>query len=216
MTTGNVISGGVVGITDNAYLSYDAEDDSISFNFLGNPEEERGEGSAPYDFMKIVTELPETGVTNKIYFIAKSTSGDSDVYDEYMWVNSKWELLGTKRIEIDLTDYVKNTDYATADKGGVVKVKQYDCGLWMDNGQLKVITSSDNLIKAGINEFRPIVPSNQHRSIFWGLSKLAGVDLKDAQNVEIGIYPEESKKAIQEMLGITDLIGNVEDILKEV
>jgi hypothetical protein len=38
-----------------------------------------------------------------------------------MYINNAWELLGQKQIVIDLTDYVKNTDYATSNKGGVVK-----------------------------------------------------------------------------------------------
>ena len=33
---------------------------------------------------------------------------DRNIYDEFIWVNSKWEQLGTK--QIDLSGYMKKTD----------------------------------------------------------------------------------------------------------
>lgn len=77
---------------------------------------------ATFDFIKIVTELPETGLVNKTYFVPKINTETNDIYDEYMWIDNKWEFLGTKQIKIDLTDYVKNTDYPTSTKSGVIKV----------------------------------------------------------------------------------------------
>ena len=68
---------------------------------------------ANFDFVKIVTELPETGLINRTYLVAKSESGDTDLYDEYLWVNDDWEFVGTKTIEVDLTDYAKVSDVPT-------------------------------------------------------------------------------------------------------
>lgn len=65
---------------------------------------------ANFDFIKIVTELPETGLVNRTYFVPKQDPVTNDLYDEYMWVDGKWELITTKQIEVDLTKYVKNTD----------------------------------------------------------------------------------------------------------
>jgi hypothetical protein len=42
----------------------------------------------------------------------------------------------------DLTDYVKNTDYATSSKGGVVKTNQGSFATEMYNGQLKGVTKN--------------------------------------------------------------------------
>lgn len=65
---------------------------------------------ATFDFIKIVQELPETGLPNRTYFVAKANTDDNDLYDEYMWVNEKWEPLGTKRIEVDLTNCLKKDE----------------------------------------------------------------------------------------------------------
>ncbi|MBQ0113052.1 MAG: hypothetical protein KBT03_07980 [Bacteroidales bacterium] len=53
--------------------------------------------------------LPETGVKGTIYLIPNSGQG-TNVYDEYIWVNGKFEMLGTT--EMDLSGYVKKSDMA--------------------------------------------------------------------------------------------------------
>lgn len=65
---------------------------------------------ANFDFIKIVTELPATGLINRTYFVPKIDTETNDLYDEYMWVNDKWELIGTKQIKIDLTNYATKDD----------------------------------------------------------------------------------------------------------
>lgn len=65
---------------------------------------------ANFDFIKIVTELPETGLVNRTYFVPKTDTETNDLYDEYMWVDDKWELIGTKQIKVDLSEYAKLTD----------------------------------------------------------------------------------------------------------
>lgn len=64
---------------------------------------------ANFDFIKIVTELPEIGLVNRTYFVPKTDAGTNDLYDEYMWVNDKWELISTKQIEVDLSQYYTKT-----------------------------------------------------------------------------------------------------------
>ena len=46
----------------------------------------------------------------------------------------------------------------------------------------------------------PVTASAQHLSIFYGLSKIAGVDLKN-ETVTVGTYPETSKAAIRTLIG---------------
>lgn len=55
------------------------------------------------EIFKVVANLPETGVANKIYLLPKGTPESQDGFDEYIWVNSAWELIGT--INIDLSNY---------------------------------------------------------------------------------------------------------------
>lgn len=54
--------------------------------------------------MKIVPERPATGETNIIYLVPSKKSEQENIYDEYIYVNGKWELIGST--QIDLSDYV--------------------------------------------------------------------------------------------------------------
>ena len=123
---------------------------------------EKGDTGEPGQIkMLVVNELPTVGETGTLYFVPKEDTETSDLYYEYVWLNNKWELLGEKQIVIDLsdyytkqetnnllddkadtedipdlTDYVKNTDYASADKGGVVKTSA-NYGTEMLSGTLR-------------------------------------------------------------------------------
>lgn len=89
---------------------------------------------ANFDFIKIVTELPTQGLPNRTYLVAKSDMENNDLYDEYLWVNDKWEFVGTKTIEVDLTNYVTKeyadsnfvTKPTTAEVGQMLVVKAVD------------------------------------------------------------------------------------------
>ena len=82
--------------------------------------------SIPQFKLSIVEELPLAGEKMTLYLVPKEGT-DKDVYDEYIWIEqtASFEHLGTTAV--DLTDYVKNTDYATSNTGGVLKVaSQYN------------------------------------------------------------------------------------------
>ena len=55
----------------------------------------------------VVTALPQSGEAGTIYLVSNSGSG-KNIYDEYIWITDKFELLGTT--EVDLTGYVKDSD----------------------------------------------------------------------------------------------------------
>ena len=52
--------------------------------------------------IEVVDTLPTTGEDNKIYLVPKEGS-TGDVYNEYIWVNNTWELIGST--QVDLTGY---------------------------------------------------------------------------------------------------------------
>ena len=71
--------------------------------------------------IQVVQTLPTQDIsTTTIYFVPKTTAETNNAYDEYIYVSNAWEFIGST--EVDLTDYVKNTDYATMSNGGVIKV----------------------------------------------------------------------------------------------
>ena len=53
--------------------------------------------------MEVVTELPTIGENNIIYLIARTNQETSNIYDEYIYVNSAWEKIGST--DVDLTNY---------------------------------------------------------------------------------------------------------------
>ena len=58
----------------------------------------------------VVESLPSTGKKGIIYLVANSDSGNN-IYDEYIYINSKFEKLGSR--EMDLSSYAKKTDVPT-------------------------------------------------------------------------------------------------------
>lgn len=55
----------------------------------------------------VVASLPATGAVGTIYLVSNSGSGQN-VYDEYIWVNSTFEKIGTT--DVDLSGYLQTTD----------------------------------------------------------------------------------------------------------
>ena len=91
--------------------------------------------------LEVVQTLPTQDIsTTTIYLVPKQTAGTNDAYDEYIYVSNNWEHIGST--DIDLTNYVTNTDYATSSVGGVVKVSAGDYGLNMDSGVLKGVVKT--------------------------------------------------------------------------
>lgn len=169
---------------------------------------------ATFDFIKIVTELPETGLVNRTYFVPKTNTETNDLYDEYMWVDGKWELVGTKQIEVDLSDYIKNTDLATKDNNGLVRINSI-YGIQMltsenNKGVLSIVGANDNDIKTAGASTKVITPYGQHKSVFYGLAKASGDTTQSASSNAVGTYTDEAKSSIKSMLGI-DLTNVVRD-----
>ena len=53
--------------------------------------------------IEIVEELPEVGDPTVLYLLAKEDPEEGDYYDEYLWYDNQWELIGST--QIDLSDY---------------------------------------------------------------------------------------------------------------
>lgn len=56
--------------------------------------------------IQVVSQLPTIGESNIIYFVPKEGS-ENDIYNEYIWINNKWELIGST--QVDLTGYATET-----------------------------------------------------------------------------------------------------------
>ena len=105
-----------------------------------------------------------------------------------------------------LSNRVAEIPKAQWPNAGVVKVSS-DYGIAMNSvGTIYLSQPNDEMIKDGANVYRSIKPSNQHKSVFYGLAKAAGEDMASSENT-VGSYTQEAKAAIQNMLGIYSLFN---------
>lgn len=182
---------------------------------------EKGERGEPATDMEIhicsaseydaETRIPTIANPNdKTFYLVPTEDGTSpDLFTEWVYVNGAWEMFGSA--SVDLTDYVKNTDYATSSTAGVVKtdadwgIGMYDPA-WSSSGEygnfLYISPASSAQIKAGSTSYKAIVPNTQHTSVFYGLAKAGGDTTQSTSSNAVGTYTEEAKIAIQKMLGV--------------
>lgn len=66
---------------------------------------------------QVVASLPTTGEDNVIYLVPASHSLSGNVKDEYMWIDSKWEKIGSSETSLD--GYVKDTDLVPMTTGEI-------------------------------------------------------------------------------------------------
>ena len=94
--------------------------------------------------------IPTTAyVADQKYFDGRVTKNEGDI-----------ETLKTDVFNIS-KEYIKNTDYATKEKAGAVKVRsKYGTGCIADTGELFIVPASETDIDARISKYAPIVPSN--------------------------------------------------------
>lgn len=121
-------------------------------------------------------------------------------------------------VQIDGTSIVNNgvagIPFATLEQPGVGRIGA-DYGITMLSGKRFVISRATSaVIKSGTQNYRPIVSSNQHEAVFYGLAKVAGHDEKNS-TLAVGTYTDEAKTAIRTMLGIDkeSLIAEIRDAL---
>ena len=156
--------------------------------------------------ISIVDSLPETGQQMILYLVPKDGEG-SDVYNEYIWIDStsSFEFLGSTAV--DLTGYVKNTDYATSSTGGTIIISTYYGTAIYGDGKIYAVRRT-------LNEYNN---SDTGSFISKGTLENAKNDIvKRAITSNDITLTDEEKASAQSWLGITDLIGDIETALAEV
>lgn len=64
--------------------------------------------SIPKFAIAVVTDLPTDNISETTIYLKKTGSDTQNLYTEYIYVNSKWEQLGTQKL--DLSGYLTKTD----------------------------------------------------------------------------------------------------------
>ena len=136
-------------------------------------------------------------IINGALYRAKTAIAVGDVLDDGVNVEG---------VSVDdvLGDYVKNTDYANASKGGVVRVNDNFGILVGANGLLMLDPAFVYEIKTASASLKSITPTTQHAAAFYGLAKASGDTTQSASSNPVGTYTDEAKQSIKQMLGVVD------------
>ena len=181
--------------------------------------------------MAIVQTLPTQNISTHTIYLVPKTGETNDVYDEYVYINNAWEMVGNT--QIDLSDYalkselpdvpvqdvqingvsvlsngvanvpIANTPSVETDSGnlGLIKISKQYGFSTSSSGILRFQPASSPEIKEATGS-KVIVPIRQHASTFYGLAKAAGDTTQSQSNNAIGQYTDEAKTAIQTMLNV--------------
>lgn len=143
----------------------------------------------------VVSELPAIGDGSKIYLTPEADGEEPNRFGEYVFIEGAWERIGSAGVEVNLDEYVKNTDYATLTKGGVVVVGE---GLTVfSNGKVCVFKAKNEEIVEKGSHYRPIVPANLDYAVKTSVT---------TNTIEL---TEEEKAAACAWLGVSDLIAEL-------
>ncbi len=167
----------------------------INSGLLRGPQGEKGEKGDKGDAGAVkfvpVSELPTENIEEDAIYLVPVTDSteEENRFTEYAYIDGKWEVLGAISIQVDHSEYVKHTDYATGYAGsgvgfkpGIVQVLQWSNGgitTGSDNqGKLLIAKAryshiknrepSDELdgLTTGHNNCCPIVPANVDYTVF--------------------------------------------------
>lgn len=143
--------------------------------FKGEKGDKGDKGEAGAIKFIVVNELPiKNIVTDAIYLLPSNAAEENNVFDEYVYTDDAWEKIGSAGVEVNLDEYVKNTDYATSDKAGVILVSssfgidRFVAGGW--SGFAKIVKAEKSDINAKSNAYKPIVPALLDYAIKEGLT----------------------------------------------
>lgn len=189
----------------------------------------------------VVDELPTEKISNTtIYLLKNDSEQEPNLYSEYIYVNDKWEKLGGQTV--DLTNYVKNTDYASNEKAGVIKL---NAGLYIDMfGNVAVDSFNPQTVDMFTNFFvstgtlKKYVSSKKSTTVneestddTFPTSKAVYLELQKKQNTltetdkqeiaELAKYDDTQIKQDvadikTELLGVSDLSSDVEELSTDI
>lgn len=205
---------------DGTTETVDIEDGkSLEFKWSGTSLGVRQEGQSEYQYvnlqgpqgapgaikMEIVNELPATGQDDTIYLVPSSDPQSQNNYDEYVYINGNWEKLGEVPIQVDLTDYVKYTDYATSSKGGVI-ITNTDYGTSMNNAG-RLIGSIKNYAQYNEAVNYMLISKGTLENV------ITGKNLETANNKTTTLSSSSTDTQYPSAKCVYDIIGNLETIL---
>lgn len=98
----------------------------------------------------IVETLPSENIDESAIYLTPSENPDlKNHYDEWIWVVDRFEPLGETQIEVDLTDYVKNTDLQNTIDTSLIPVTKIS-GTFQNPIDLRTLNEGNYLLSGSI------------------------------------------------------------------
>lgn len=132
---------------------------------------------------QIVTQLPTEDIDpNCIYMILKATAQTSNIYDEYMYINSNWELIGDS--QLDLSNYYtkQEVNQLPAVASGITGTKVGNYDTHIADGDIHV-TAND---KAKWNIVALIKQLRLVNAQVGSATTIAFADIDDTNGIKVG------------------------------
>lgn len=82
---------------------------NITYNFKDSVARTAIDGMISFEAI-IVNALPTANINNRAIYFKSNNSSGNNAYDEYMYINNKWEQIGST--SIDLSNYLQTSDIA--------------------------------------------------------------------------------------------------------
>lgn len=147
--------------------------------------------------IKVVNALPTVGEANTFYFVPKNLgSTTNNVYDEYVYTNNKWELIGDT--EAKLTNFYDKIDsdnrYVSLTADQVIRGNKQFANAILGNLQGNARTASSLLNEVTINGTK-FNGSQSVTTVKWGTAR--EFRLTDGTNVTTNIVDGGSNVTIQ-------------------
>ncbi len=171
----------------------------------------------------IVTELPETGLPNKIYLLPSTETEEGNIYTEYGYVDNKWEELGKYKADVDLSPYSKAlnlSDYIMTDLNlqcYTEYITVYTDKLYLTNGQIRQssfdipkalnnragLMTAENYIKLGRIEERAQVNKIESISVNGTPLEITdkAVNIPNATTEQDGMMSKADKTKLDSLVG---------------
>lgn len=146
----------------------------------------KGDKGDPGRFqIHIVDSLPTTGEDGVMYLVKKENATEEDLYNEYVYADGKWNLIGNTHI--DLSDYYKKSEtYSRDEVDDLISDKQAGVELYG--------TYEDNVLNIGLNDENGTTLSNvdieipQYQEIHYTWDKTTGDDAKELFQMVYSYY----------------------------
>lgn len=133
------------------------------------------------EIFQIVSELPATGVANKIYLVPSSNPETQNALDEYVWIDNAWEKIGA--VSVDLSNYFNKTEINSMLESKVDKNANITPGT-----SPKITYDEKGLVTGGEPLVAGDIPNLDAGKINSGTFAAARIPNLDASKINAGVF----------------------------